>query len=104
MNIRWHEDAVEEFLELEPEAQEYITSRIDELPEKGLKWEKVESVRRDKVGLTAFRLKLDPGDRKEINHRIIFDIVEKGEFKIVKLGRRPEFYSLENLEEAQKRL
>ena len=103
MTVQWHPEAVQEFLELETRVQEHL-NKIEKLPEKGLNWEKVSMVKRQKIGLDAYRLKLDPEETQEVNHRIIFDITDDNEYIIVKLGRRPAFYTLENLEEAKERI
>lgn len=50
------------------------------------------------------RLQWHPEDKDEINHRIIFDVTDDSDYKIVKLGPRPDFYDLENLEEAEQRI
>lgn len=103
MRLQWHPEAIQEFLELDTKIQEYLNNYIEKLPDKGINWEKVGRVKREKIGLDAYRLKLNPEDKDEINHRIIFDI-DENKFKIVKLGTRPEFYDLENLEEAKQRI
>ena len=104
MRLQWAPRAIQEFLELDPETQRHVNERLEELPQRGLKWEKVRPIKRDRIDLSAHRLKIDPDQKDQINHRVIFDVTEGGEYKIIKLGRRPEFYDLENLVEAQKRM
>lgn len=104
MRKEWHPEAIEEFLKLDQKAQEYINSEIEKLPEKGLNWKKVERIKREKIGLDAYKIKLKPGKIDEINHRIIFKIKNDNKYTIVKIGRRPSFYNLKNLEEAKKRI
>lgn len=104
MRLQWHPEAIQEFLKLETKIQEYLNKQIEKLPEKGVNWEKVDLVKREKIGLDAYRLKLNPRDNDEINHRIIFDITNDSNYKIIKLGNRPDFYDLENLEEAEQRI
>lgn len=104
MRLQWAPRAIQEFLELDPEIQKHVNGCLEELPRRGLKWEKVRLIRRDRMALSAHRLKIDLDQKDQIDHRVIFDITEGGEYKIIKLGRRPDFYDLENLEEAQKRM
>ena len=104
MGLQWHPEAIQEFLELETSTQEYLNKYVEKLPEKGLDWEKVGRVKRKNIGLDAYILKLIPEHREEINHRIIFKITDDNNCKIVKIGNRPNFYNLENLEEAKKRI
>ena len=104
MGLQWHPEAIQEFLELETKIQGYLNKYIEKLPKKDLNWEKVGRVKREKIGLDAYRLKLNPENREEINHRIIFDINNDSDYKIVKIGNRPGFYDLENLEEAEQRI
>jgi len=104
MRLQWHPEAIQEFLELKTKTQQYLNNYIEKLPEKDLNWEKIRLVKREKIGLDAYRLKLNPEEKDEINHRIIFDITNDSNYKIVKLGNRPDFYNLENLEEAKQRI
>lgn len=102
MEVEWHPDAREEFLKLEPETQEVVRDYKNELAEKGLKWDKVGLVSCPGLGLEAFRLKIDPGEHEEVNHRLIFDIDDQ-EIVIYKAGKREGFYNRENLKEAEER-
>ncbi|MFB6294154.1 MAG: hypothetical protein ABEI97_00180 [Candidatus Nanohaloarchaea archaeon] len=103
MTVKWHPAAVQEFLALDDEAQEQVNHHIEKLPENGLSWEKVERVKREHMGLDAFRLKIDPDDAPATNHRVLFD-VDNSTFFIAKIGVRPGFYHPDNLGEAEKRL
>lgn len=102
MEILWNKEAKEEFLDLEKEIQEEINKYKDKLPEKGLKWEKVGLVFDSGLDLEAFKLKINPEDKEEINHRLIFD-VEKDSYVVYKVGERPDFYDSDNLEGVNKR-
>lgn len=64
--------------------------------------EKVGPVFDPEIDLEVFRIKIDPEESNEINHRIIFD-VEDQKYVIYKVGERPKFYSKENLEEVKDR-
>lgn len=102
MNIDWHPGAVEEFLNLEQQLQEKVSTEIEKLTEEGLKWNKVGLVDRPETGLSCYRLKLvEQGS--DLNHRVLFKVID-GNYLILKVGKRPGFYDLENLEEAKKRL
>jgi mRNA-degrading endonuclease RelE of RelBE toxin-antitoxin system len=48
MRLQWHPEAIQEFLKLETKIQEYLNKQIEKLPEKGVKWEKVDLVKRKK--------------------------------------------------------
>lgn len=102
MNIDWHPRAVEEFLDLEQRLQEKVSTEIEKIPEKGLKWEKVGLVDRPEISLSCYRLKLVE-EGSDLNHRVLFKVID-GNYLILKMGKRPGFYDLENLEEAKKRL
>lgn len=102
MELDWATKAVEEFLELEDEVQQKILKAIEKLPEKGLEWEKIELIDRPKINFNCYRIKIDP-DKPNINHRVLFKVREKS-YMVLKIGVRPEFYSLDNLKEAQNRL
>lgn len=103
MDLEWHPEAVEEFLELAEDVQKELNETLETLPDKGLEWNRVELVDRPEIDFTCYRLKIDPDRKPEINHRILFKVVEDS-FLILKIGKRPEFYTLENLEKARKRL
>lgn len=100
MKLDWHPTAVEELLELEETVQEEIIGEIEKLPDKGLEWKKVGLVDRPEIGFTGYRIKLESGD---LNHRVLFKIQDET-FYVLKVGRRPDFYHLENLAEARDRL
>ena len=102
MNIDWHPGAVEEFLSLDESIQEPVNNRVEKLPEKGLEWEKVGLVDRPEITLSCYRLKLAE-ESSDLNHRVLFKVID-GNYLILKVGKRPDFYDLENLEEAKKRL
>ena len=102
MNIGWHPGAVEEFLNLEQQLQKKVNAEIEKLPEEGLKWEKVGLVNRPEISLSCYRLKLAE-EGSNLNHRVLFKVIDNS-YLILKLGKRPDFYDLENLEEAKKRL
>lgn len=103
MKIKWHPEAIEEFLSLDSSLQNYIEDKIQRLPEKGLKRDKVGRVNREKIGLDAYRLKLNPEEEPDINHRVIFDIAD-GNYEIILIDIRPDFYDIENLEKAKNRI
>lgn len=102
MGLDWHPKAVEEFLNLDESIQELVNNRIEKLPEKGLEWEKVGLVDRSEIGLSCYRLKV-VGEDSRLNHRVLFRVKDE-KFLILKVGKRPNFYDLENLEEARNRL
>jgi mRNA-degrading endonuclease RelE of RelBE toxin-antitoxin system len=102
MNIEWHKKAEKEFLDLPETVQKEIKTQIERLPEEGTGWDKVELIIREKIGFKAYRLKIAPDDNDNLNHRIIFDIVESN-YEIYKIGKRPGFYDKDNLKEIEKR-
>lgn len=102
MKIDWDLEAIDELLNLEDEIQSEVIQGIEELPERGLDWELVERVKRRELGIDFFRLKLDPEEKTEINHRVLFDVWE-GKFYILKIGSRENFYSRDELKEARSR-
>lgn len=102
MKIDWDLKAVEEFLELEKEAQRKINDSIEKLPENGLDWKKLELVKRNQLDLEIFRLKVDPSENQKINYRVLFDRWN-GNYYILKIGSRTNFYNKENLEQAKNR-
>jgi mRNA-degrading endonuclease RelE of RelBE toxin-antitoxin system len=101
--VKWHPIAVSEFLALDNNIQEDVNQKVEKLPDKGLSWEDVSRVKRERIGLDAFRLKINPEDNSAVNHRIIFD-VDNADFLIATIGVRPDFYTLENLKKVEKRL
>lgn len=102
MDIRWVEEAEEEFLELPENVRREIRSYIEKLPEKGIGWQKVGKLEDKSLGLKVFRLKLMPEDG-ELNHRVIFDIKDQ-KYIIYKVGAREGFYSDENLRQVERRI
>ena len=103
MDIEWKKEARKEFLQLPEYIQRKIKSYVDDLPEKGVKWNEVSFLKRENLGLEVYRLKMMPEDDPALNHRIIFDIMN-GKYVIYKVGKRPGFYEDENLSEAAGRI
>jgi len=103
MDIEWKEEARKEFLQLPKDIQRQIKSYVDDLPEKGLKWNKIDFLKREDLGLEVYRLKMMPEDDPALNHRAIFD-VRNQKYVIYKVGKRPGFYEEENLREATERI
>jgi phage-related protein len=90
LKIDWNREAEEELKQFDRTIQKEIIKQIERIPEKGTGWKKVEPLISPELDLEAFRLKIDPEEKENVNHRIIFDVKDDF-FVIYKVGEGPAF-------------